>query len=214
MSDLAARIRARLKALDISEREASRRSGFSVGYVGDVLSGRSKEPAMPRMIKLAQALECDVEYLIGHQGAARGSAGELRTFGDAPKIPASSQRLIDLYSSTTLTEDRWVPITPGAVDKVPVIPPLAHVEGGYAWSVCNRNMEPRYFIGEVVYLHPGLMPREGDFVLARSKIGLVTVARLLKMGAEITLGYMNGGICETVALADLDFIHRIVGSAG
>lgn len=76
-------------------------------------------------------------------------------------------------------------------------------------------MEPRYYIGEIVYLHPGLVPREGDFVLARNKDGRVGVARYVGAeGGNVTFQYINGGQRCTVPMAEIDYIHRIVGSAG
>lgn len=102
-----------------------------------------------------------------------------------------------------------------AIDKVPVIPPLINVPSAYAWSICTPHMEPRYFIGEVIYLHPGLTARPGDFVLAKNKNGFVGVARLAGVSdGAVTFQYLNGDQRCSVPLADIEFIHRIVGSAG
>lgn len=208
MDRLATRIKERLDKLGISEREASRRAGFSPSYVGDVIHGRSKEPAMPRIIKLARALECESGWLIGNQ-----VDGESRSFSPPAMPPV--QRLIDLYSSPSLSSDLWVPISEKAVDKVPVIPPLVNVDGAYAWSICTPHMEPRYYVGEVVYLHPGLTPRPGDFVLARNKNGFVGVARFVCVtDGSVTFQYLNGDQRCAVPLVDIDYMHRIMGSAG
>jgi transcriptional regulator with XRE-family HTH domain len=206
---LNARIRERLNALGMSEREASRRAGFGVGYVGDLLSGRSKSPEMARLVKLAVALECGVDYLMGEaampparsaQAVANDSAG-------------TSQRLIDLYTAPTLTSGVWVDSSETAVDKVQAIPMLAHVAGAYAYSIPNGHMEPRYYMGEVIYVHPGLPARPGDFVLARRADGKQTVARLEGVqDSTARFAFIAGADAESVPLADLAYMHRIVGS--
>ncbi len=213
MKGLAQRIKARLDALGLAEREASRRAGFGVSYVGDIIHGRSKEPATPRLMKLAQVLECDLDYLIGRQATARRVSGESRSFGAETENSVSTQRLIDLFSSSSLSDDLWVRMSAGAVDKVPVIPPLTHVQNAYAWSISTPHMEPRYFVGETIYLHPGVIPRIGDFVLVKLKSGNVTIARLAETGPEVRLSFLAGGEAK-VAMEDIEFIHRVVGSAG
>jgi phage repressor protein C with HTH and peptisase S24 domain len=49
-----------------------------------------------------------------------------------------------------------------------VAPPvLAGIEGAYAVSVSGESMEPRYFDGEVVFVHPKRRAVRGDFVVAQ-----------------------------------------------
>jgi transcriptional regulator with XRE-family HTH domain len=75
-------------------------------------------------------------------------------------------------------------ITPGDDDRtivddlphgdIPVPPQLEHVPGAKAVYVRGRSMEPRYFAGEVVYLHPR-PPNPGDFVfIVLSEPGFAT----------------------------------------
>jgi phage repressor protein C with HTH and peptisase S24 domain len=44
---------------------------------------------------------------------------------------------------------------------------LASVSGAYAVTVSGESMEPRYFDGEVVFVHPRRRPVRGDFVVAQ-----------------------------------------------
>lgn len=46
-------------------------------------------------------------------------------------------------------------------------PALASVSGAYAVTVSGESMEPRYFDGEVVFIHPKRRPIKGDFVVAQ-----------------------------------------------
>src|SRR5665213_826342 len=79
LATLINRIQARLRVLGISEREASRRAAFNLGYVNDLIQGKSKKgPQLPRLQKLAEALACDVEYLIGTQTVPLLGSPEIR----------------------------------------------------------------------------------------------------------------------------------------
>ena len=55
-------------------------------------------------------------------------------------------------------------------------PQLEGVEGAKAVYVRGRAMEPRYYAGEIVYLHPSRPPNPGDFVF------------LIGQGAELSCG--------------------------
>ena len=44
---------------------------------------------------------------------------------------------------------------------------LADVADAYAVRVVGESMEPRYFPGEIVYCHPNMPLRKGDFVVAQ-----------------------------------------------
>ena len=44
---------------------------------------------------------------------------------------------------------------------------LSTIDGAYAVSVSGESMEPRYFDGEVVFVHPKRRPVRGDFVVAQ-----------------------------------------------
>ena len=62
---------------------------------------------------------------------------------------------------------------------------------------------------------PGLTPRPGDFVLARNKNGFVGVARFVGLAdGAITFQYLNGDQRCDVPLVEIDYMHRIMGSAG
>jgi phage repressor protein C with HTH and peptisase S24 domain len=48
-------------------------------------------------------------------------------------------------------------------------PSLGNVAGAYAVYVVGDSMEPRYFAGETIYVHPRLPIRKGDFVVVQVK---------------------------------------------
>lgn len=61
---IAKQIENRLLALGLSANEASVKAGLPRGFVGDILSGKSKHPRADSIMRLATALECDPGYLL------------------------------------------------------------------------------------------------------------------------------------------------------
>jgi SOS-response transcriptional repressor LexA len=88
-------------------------------------------------------------------------------------------------------------------------PSLADITGAYAVTVSGESMEPRYFDGEVVFVHPKRRPVRGDFVIAQianpnDGPPLAYVKRLVK--------YNEGGLVleQYNPPAELKFEHRAV----
>lgn len=57
------------------------------------------------------------------------------------------------------------------MDYVSRPPHLAGAIGPYAVYVASSSMEPRYYAGEIVYIHPGRTVTPGAFVLVQVKPG-------------------------------------------
>ena len=62
---LRSRIQTRLAALGINPFEADRRAGLARGYVNDLLIGKKASMRPAALGKLADALDCDPDYLNG-----------------------------------------------------------------------------------------------------------------------------------------------------
>lgn len=67
MRSMAEIVQERLDVLGINPFEAARRADLEKGFVNDLLIGRKQSIRKASLEKLAVALECDVEYLTGHQ---------------------------------------------------------------------------------------------------------------------------------------------------
>lgn len=211
-STLISRIQARLRVLGISEREASRRAGFNAGYIGDVVAGRSKKgPQLPGLQKIAEALACDVEYLMGSQTIPRRSAPEIRAVESGRVLST----LIPLHAGTDFF-GQWFRMGARSVAQIAAVPSLALVEDAYALTVPNDFMLPRYLAGEIVYMNPVPPPRAGDFALARRKDSRSMIGQIESVDeAGVTLILLNPGNSQrehSVAREDLEVLHRIVGS--
>lgn len=67
LSPLALRIQMRLKALGISARAASLKSGYGPDVIRTIFDGRTESPRGETVMALARALECSTSYLLGEE---------------------------------------------------------------------------------------------------------------------------------------------------
>lgn len=105
------------------------------------------------------------------------------------------------------------------VDTVPCPPELENVLGAYAVYVVGDSMEPRYFAGELVYVHPNKPYRKNDFVVVQivADDGDATPAGFIKQFCSfspttLTLHQYNPDQEIEFPRKSVVSIHRIVGS--
>lgn len=203
------RIKERLDTLNIYAREASRRAGFSLGYVGDILDGRSKSPEMSRLIRLADVLECDVAYLIGTQDTPRTKATATTA---APAADAGP--MIPLRVADGMAVRPWFSLAEEPATYVPPLPMLTHISSAYAVTVPADFVAPRYLAGEVIFMNPALPPRVGDFVFVKKNDCSAAIGRIETIDDKsLELGFLKPGAKSTlVAFEDMKHCHRIVGA--
>lgn len=207
---IARRIDERAKALGLSMREASLKAGLNKGYVREVVTGRSKAPDLQKLAAIAEALDCDVAYLVGAQELPRTPDAPTAPPSTPPATPGSSPRLIPVYRSCTIDG----PIEPfEPVDQIECPWPLIRVPGAYAVVVVDDVMAPRYFAGEVCFVHPGLPVRQGDFVVVRRADGALGPRQFVGIDAEgVTLKRTGTAEVVTYPRAEIVAMHRITGS--
>lgn len=63
--DLRTRIQERLSALGLNALSAAKKAGLGDDFVRDILRGKVRKPSAERLARLAEALECSVNYLLG-----------------------------------------------------------------------------------------------------------------------------------------------------
>jgi hypothetical protein len=69
------RIGERVSTLRISWRRASLEAGLEAGFIQDIITGRSKEPAQQALVNLAMVLQCSPAYLRGESGEVTCETG-------------------------------------------------------------------------------------------------------------------------------------------
>ena len=116
--------------------------------------------------------------------------------------------------------DGWFSWTGEVVDHVSRSPQLAGASQAYALYVTGAGMEPRYYEGELLYVHPGKPVTNGAFVLVQvrpereGEAPRASMKRLVKrVGHKVTFEQFNTTKQIEIKASDVLSIHRIVGSA-
>jgi phage repressor protein C with HTH and peptisase S24 domain len=106
------------------------------------------------------------------------------------------------------------------VDYKPRPAALADVAAAYAVYAVGSSMEPRYFPGELVHVHPGRPVEPGDFVLVQIRprdVGDAVPRALLKRlvrrsGSKIVLEQYNPKKSFELKTDEIVSMHRVVAS--
>ena len=116
--------------------------------------------------------------------------------------------------------DGWSLWNGDVIDMVDRPASLAGVANAYGVYVVGGSMEPRYFPGELVLIHPGKPVTLGAFVLVQRKPKqdgdppLAVIKRLIKRTAsKITLEQFNPAKSFDIRSDDIVSVHRVVGAS-
>lgn len=74
-SELGARIEQRIQELGTNSRQVEKASGLSIGFIRDLIEGRKKDATLGNLEKVANVLDCDIEFLAGIQKTPRRKGG-------------------------------------------------------------------------------------------------------------------------------------------
>lgn len=184
---LRTRIRTRLDALGLNPFEAARRIPAERTFLNDLLIGKKSTIRQSAIPKVAAALECDPEYLLGAQDTPRRNRAQAPE--KSPENAPSGITLVGIAEAGT-----WrVAAHSGAVTALPISPDPRHpateqiavlVRGDHAAGLGAGD-------GSVVVGVKGAAFRDGDIVLVRR-------SRDLDHGQEeeITVRRINGAWLE------------------
>jgi phage repressor protein C with HTH and peptisase S24 domain len=103
------------------------------------------------------------------------------------------------------------------VDTVECPPALDAVPDAYAVYVVGDSMEPRYYAGEIVYVHPNKPYKRGDFVVVQINVdGEEAPHGFIKQFVSLSPTTLT--LCQFNPKKEIEFprkkvvsIHRIVG---
>lgn len=103
------------------------------------------------------------------------------------------------------------------IDRVKYPPALVNVPGAYAIYARGDSMEPRYYEGELVYVHPGRPPQPGSFVVVQIRPDhdggnvLAMIKRLVRRSpSKITLAQFNPAQEFDIPADSVHAVHRIL----
>lgn len=89
------RIRSRRRELNLTLRELSERSDLSITYISDLERGKRGAPTAPVLERLATALECSVDYLLGREDPRDGEVIALNRGKLPPNLPPEALRELE-----------------------------------------------------------------------------------------------------------------------
>ena len=160
------------------------------------------------------------EILQVPEGVLRGGGGGKRPSGTRGPLPPIMGDKIRVYGAAQGGPDGWFPWNGEIVDYVSRPPHLAGAIEAYAVYVAGSSMEPRYYAGEIVYIHPGKPVTTGAFVLVQVKpesegeAPRAFIKRLVRRTAtKSTFEQFNPPKEIDIKAADVMSTHRIVGTA-
>jgi phage repressor protein C with HTH and peptisase S24 domain len=170
---------------------------------------------------LADALGVSLEWLT--RGDLKAGPGQVAVSGGEAQMsvirnPAAASRL-RVLGMAECGPDGWSLWNGDVIDTVPTPSGLAGAPGAYAVYAVGSSMEPRYYQGELIFIHPGKPVTAGSFVLVQIRpdhegdTPRAVVKRLIKRTASKTvLEQFNPAKKFDVRNDDIVSLHRVVGS--
>ncbi len=186
------RIKQRIRELGITDEAASLRVGTDRSYFRKLFDRPNSHPRADTLLRIALALETDQAWLLG--GSPETSQPDMTLHGaDGSTTLAQVKRYAAESGNTTLPPPPSraempldVPIMGtaagshiggafklegGIVDYVRRPPALVGAKEIYGLYVEGTSMEPQYFPGDLIYVHPHRPARLGDIVVVQCRNG-------------------------------------------
>jgi len=156
---------------------------------------------------------------IEYRQDTRPAAGR-RGFSDIPAqtLPsppesAPSLQMVPVYGYTAGGLQKRLNLSNGdVVDWVMRHPAQFGITNAFAIYVFSDAMEPRYFRGELVYIHPGRPPEMNRDCLIEMKNGDAFIKRFLSQSEDkISVAQLNPPEKKEISKEDIQTIYAVVG---
>ena len=141
----------------------------------------------------------------------RGGNLSYHTNGD----PNWAEMMVPVYGYAAASLDSNLNLANGEiVDWVIRHPSLNGIRDAFAIYVFSDSMEPRYYPGELVYIHPGRPPEHNKDCVIELKSGDAYLKRYMGQNdAEVTVMQYNPQKKMTFDKADIQALYAVVGRA-
>ncbi len=207
-----------LREKDMSPQRLSIEATGARETVRKILDGTSKNPRIDTIIKIAAVLDVSPQFLMGDDEASpKATPGSRQK--SAPELPARQDMPLDVPVMGTAAGSHLkgaFELGSGVVDYVRRPPTLAGSRDVYALYVEGSSMEPQYFQGDLIYVHPHKPPRTGDIVVVQCKNAdhEPTEATLgifrKKNGHAVTIGKRNPIADIDINVETVKSIHKVL----
>jgi phage repressor protein C with HTH and peptisase S24 domain len=209
MKTVGDRVRERRLALKLSQPQlAKKASSITYQAIQQLEAGGGTK----HLVAIARALGVSAEWL--QDGTGPAPSGKI-----APSRAALAEKL-KVLGMAECGADGWSLWNGDVIDMVDRPASLAGVANAYGVYVVGGSMEPRYFPGELVLIHPGKPVTLGAFVLVQRKPKqdgdppLAVIKRLIRRTAsKITLEQFNPAKSFDIRSDDIVSVHRVVGAS-
>jgi phage repressor protein C with HTH and peptisase S24 domain len=209
MKTVGDRVRERRLALKLSQPQLAKKAG---GITYQAIQQLEAGGGTKHLVAIARALGVSAEWL--QDGTGPAPSGRI-----VPSRAALAEKM-KVLGMAECGPDGWSLWNGDVIDMVDRPASLAGVPSAYAVYVVGASMEPRYFPGELVMIHPGKPVTLGAFVLVQRKPRhegdppLAVIKRLAKRTAsKVTLEQFNPHKSFDIRTDDIVSIHRVVGAS-
>lgn len=235
MSGIGTRIKKRRLEKGLSLKAlAEAAGGLRYQTIQDLEKGKSS--GTKHLLAIARVLEVSPEYLEGdssnpNDGGKRfqttrtgmlkdASKGEHHSLGFSRGAKAEGADLAPLpvLGMAETGPNGWSLWNGDVIDTIPRPANLAGARDAYAVYIAGNSMEPRFFEGEAVHIHPAKPVTIGSFVLVQLKPASegesprAVVKRLVKRSAsKVVLEQYNPPKTFEIKASEVVSMHRVVG---
>ncbi|MGP1395385.1 MAG: S24 family peptidase [Inquilinaceae bacterium] len=207
----------RMTAGGLNPRSLALRAGLNATAVRDILAGRSKNPLYGTVLRLADALGCDpADLMVQAAEPPPPSEAPAANAVVAPRAGGLGSRDLPVYSSAEGGPGGAMILGNEPIEWVKRPEPLFTVRDGFGVYVVGESMEPAYYQGDVVLIHPSIPPqRDRDVVLLQDRGDggrHALVKRLLRWNeGKWFVRQFNPPRDYDLARRQWQTVHRIVG---
>lgn len=207
-----------LREKDMSPQRLSLEATGAKETVRKILDGTSKNPRIDTIIKIAAVLGVTPQYLMGDDDPATTAPSSSRQ-KPAPDLPARQEMPLDVPVMGTAAgshERGAFELGSGVVDYVRRPPTLVGSRDVYALYVEGSSMEPQYFPGDLIYVHPHKPPRTGDIVVVQCKSADHEPTEAIlgiykkKSGQSVTISKRNPIADIDLSIDTVKSIHKVL----
>ncbi len=217
--------RARLNQPGLARAASSADQPVTQQTVHNLVSGQTTHSK--HLPALADALGVSLEWLTRGEQALKTGTGQIAATGGeaglhlarSPAATASMMTRLRVLGMAECGPDGWSLWNGDVIDTVPTPSGLAGAPGAYAVYAVGSSMEPRYYEGELIFIHPGKPVTAGSFVLVQIRpehegdTPRAMVKRLVKRTASKTVvEQFNPAKKFDIRNDDIVSLHRVVGS--
>jgi phage repressor protein C with HTH and peptisase S24 domain len=163
-------MRAMREAGVTSAAELGRLSGINETTARSYANG-TRKPPLDVALEIGRALNVSGRWIFdgtGKPSDANPAYVPTPNARDPRPIDADARgALLPVYGVAMGGDDGKFELNGQTVDRIAAPPGLRGATDAYAVYVVGESMEPRYYAGETVYVHPGKPVRKGDFVVVQ-----------------------------------------------